>query len=105
VRDVAAAYLALALDPVASGPVNVCSGRAVVLADLMDELCAGARAAVEVQRAPELIRETDPPFIVGDPARLTALTGWRPAISLAQSIRDVLDEQRRLPDPAATATI
>ena len=105
VRDVAAAYLALVLDPVASGPVNVCSGRAVVLADLMDELCAAARAAVDVQRAPELIRDTDPPFIVGDPARLTELTGWRPAISLAQSIRDVLDEQRRLPDPAATATI
>lgn len=105
VRDVAAAYLALVDAPAASGPVNVCSGRPLVLADLMGELCAAARAPVDVEQAPELIRAADPPFVVGDPARLTELTGWSPAISLAQSIRDVLDEHRRAPDPAATATI
>ncbi|MEA2193991.1 MAG: GDP-4-dehydro-6-deoxy-D-mannose reductase, partial [Solirubrobacteraceae bacterium] len=105
VRDVAAAYLALVLAPAASGPVNVCSGRPLALARLMDELCAAARVALDVEQAPELIRATDPPFVVGDPGRLAELTGWRPAISLAQSIRDVLDERRRCPDPAATATI
>jgi GDP-4-dehydro-6-deoxy-D-mannose reductase len=105
VRDIAAAYLALVLAPAASGPVNVCSGRPVRLADVMDLLCRAATAAIEVEQAPELIRATDPPVVVGDRTRLTALTGWTPAITLAQSIGDVLDEHRHASDPAATATI
>jgi GDP-4-dehydro-6-deoxy-D-mannose reductase len=105
VRDVACAYLALVLAPAASGAVNVCSGRPVALAAVMDELRSAARAPVEVVQAPELIRATDPPFVVGDPGRLAGLTGWQPAISLAESVRDVLDEQRRSPHAAAPATI
>lgn len=105
VRDAAAAYLALVLEPETRGPVNVCSGRPVALSDVMGLLRGAATVAIEVEHAPELMRATDPPFVVGDPARLMALTGWSPTIPLADSVRDVLAEHRRAIDPATTAAV
>jgi GDP-4-dehydro-6-deoxy-D-mannose reductase len=93
VRDVADAYLALAFDaPGAAGVVNVCSGEPVRLDRVVELLVEAAGVAVAVERDPALARSDDPPFVVGDPARLHALTGWRPRIPLSQSLADQLAE-------------
>jgi GDP-4-dehydro-6-deoxy-D-mannose reductase len=93
VRDVADAYLALALDaPAAAGVVNVCSGEPVALDRVVALLVEAAGVAVTVERDPALVRADDPPFVVGDPGRLQALTGWRPRIPLPQSLADQLAE-------------
>jgi len=93
VRDAADAYLALLASP-AEGPVNVCSGRAVALREILDSLIALSPASPRVERDPALERALDPPHVVGDPARLHALTGWAPRRSLAESLGDVLAEWR-----------
>lgn len=93
VRDVADAYLAL-LESAAEGPVNVCSGRPLALSAVIDRLAALSTAEVTVELDPALVRAVDPPCVVGDPARLHALTGWRPAIDLEESLLDVLEEWR-----------
>jgi GDP-4-dehydro-6-deoxy-D-mannose reductase len=94
VRDVADAYLALVRSD-ASGIVNVCTGVATPLHAVVGMLTAASSAPIGVERDPALMRGVDPPYVVGDPARLRALTGWSPAIALEQSIADLLAELRR----------
>lgn len=77
VDDVAAA-LACAARGGLPGPLNVCSGHGIRLADLMHDaaLAAGAPAdRVILGARPD--RAWDPPSLVGDPSRLMA-AGWRP---------------------------
>jgi GDP-4-dehydro-6-deoxy-D-mannose reductase len=93
VRDVAAAYIAL-LERGEPGVVNVCSGVPTRLGDLVTLVRELLDAPLDLEPDPALAREDDPPYVVGDPARLTELTGWRPQIELEQSVRDVLDEWR-----------
>jgi GDP-4-dehydro-6-deoxy-D-mannose reductase len=90
VRDVAEAYLALVRAPEAAGVVNVCSGTGTTMRALLDLLIAEAGASVAVEPDPALHRATDPPMVVGDPARLHELTGWRPRVPLRDSVRSVL---------------
>jgi GDP-4-dehydro-6-deoxy-D-mannose reductase len=93
VRDVADAYLDLVLSD-GDGIVNVCSGTAVVLADVVQLLVRLAGVPVSVERDPARDRAIDPPVVVGDPARLIRLTRFRPRIPLEHSLGDVLEERR-----------
>jgi GDP-4-dehydro-6-deoxy-D-mannose reductase len=90
VRDVAAAYLALARLGAAGEAYNVCSGKAVALQTLRDGLLANAKVGIDVERDPALDRPVDVPELRGDPTRLQAATGWRPEIPLEQTLLDVL---------------
>jgi len=94
VRDVADAYLALVRSP-AEGPVNVCSGVATTLREVAELFAELAAAEVTIERDPALERALDPPVVVGDPARLRALTGWVPRHELADSVGELLAECRR----------
>jgi GDP-4-dehydro-6-deoxy-D-mannose reductase len=95
VRDVADAYLALALSPDAHGVVNVCSGVPVTMRAVAELVASAATAPVAIEHDPALTRSADPPRVVGDPARLRALTGWAPSIPLEQSVADLLAHCRR----------
>jgi GDP-4-dehydro-6-deoxy-D-mannose reductase len=95
VRDVVRAYRllieGLADESIASGTVvNVATGRAVTIRWVFETICriVGVTARPEVD--PSLLRPDDPPIIVGDPARLTRLTGWTAAIPLQQTLRDLV---------------
>ena len=96
VRDVTRAYRLL-LEALAGGRVapggavlNVCSGRALAIREVVDELCrlAGVEPRIEVD--PSLVRADDPPEIRGDASALRALTGWEPDIPLSRTLADVL---------------
>jgi GDP-4-dehydro-6-deoxy-D-mannose reductase len=94
VRDVVRAYWAL-LDRGEPGEVyNVCSGRGVKVADLLDELVRQSGLKVEIHVDPERLRPLDAPVMVGNPARLRAATGWQPGIPLSRTLRDLLDHWR-----------
>ena len=108
VRDVVRAYWAL-LDQGASGEVyNVCSGRGVRIADLLEELIALSGLTVDVRVDKERLRPLDVPALVGDPARLTAATGWTATTPLRETLRDLLDHWRErvgvAPAPATGAS-
>ncbi len=91
VRDVVAAYIALARDGERGEIYNVCSGRAISIRDVLRELIAIARVPVEVREDPERMRSAEMPLSVGSPAKLRARTGWEPKIPLARSLRDVYE--------------
>jgi GDP-4-dehydro-6-deoxy-D-mannose reductase len=94
VRDVALAYLALIERGIAGRAYNVCRGEGVRLADLVAEMAAAARKPVRIEVDPARQRPADVPYLVGDPSRLAADTGWRPARALADTVADVLAEWR-----------
>ena len=94
VRDVVRAYWAL-LERGTPGEVyNVCSGRGVRIADLLAELIELSGLQVEVQVDAARLRPLDVPALVGDPARLRAATGWKAAIPLRDTLRDLLAHWR-----------
>lgn len=96
VRDVVAAYIALARDGERGEIYNVCSGGAVTIRDVLRELIGIARVPVEVRDDPERKRGgAEIPLLVGSPAKLRARTGWEPKIPLVQSLRDIFEARRR----------
>jgi GDP-4-dehydro-6-deoxy-D-mannose reductase len=96
VRDVVAAYIALAEAGESAQVYNVCSGRAVSIRDILSELIAIARVAVEVREDPARVRSNDIPLSVGSPEKLQARTGWTPQIPLMRSLRDIYEAARRV---------
>jgi GDP-4-dehydro-6-deoxy-D-mannose reductase len=89
VRDVVAAYVELARHGERGDVYNVCSGSAVTIRDVLRELIAIARVAVEVREDPARVRSSDVPISVGSAEKLRARTGWAPQIPLPRSLRDV----------------
>ena len=73
VEDVVAAYLALLESDVRSEVVNICSGRAIALLDIIDMMNEIAGYKIEVKVNPEFVRENEVPRLVGSPAKLRSL--------------------------------
>jgi GDP-4-dehydro-6-deoxy-D-mannose reductase len=74
---------------------NAASGKATSIQEVIDAFRARAHRPIEMRQSPERIRPVDVPMLIGDASRLRTLTGWAPAISLTQSIEDVLEDWRR----------
>lgn len=95
VRDVVRAYRLLVLHGEPGAVYNVCSGRGTSVGELAARIVALATRRLRLEPDPSLFRPDDLPVLVGDPARLVAVTGWRPQRSLDTTVRDVLDDARR----------
>lgn len=93
VRDVVDAYLLLLERGVAGTIYNVARGEGVALRHLFDRLAALAGVDARPEPDPALMRAADVPWLVGDASRLRAATGWRPALTLDQTLKDVVDAQ------------
>ena len=89
VRDVVAAYIALARDGESGEVYNVCSGRAVSIRDVLRELIAIAGVPVEVREDSARRRVADNPLLVGSAEKLRSQTAWRPQRTLVGSLQNV----------------
>jgi GDP-4-dehydro-6-deoxy-D-mannose reductase len=94
VRDVVRAYRLLALYGAAGEAYNVCSGRAISIADLASQMAGMLSCEVSFVTDPELFRPVEVPVLVGDSSKLVAATGWQPTIALAKTLSDVLEYWR-----------
>ncbi len=95
VRDVCRAYaLCLAhADRLPPGTIlNIASGTARRIGDVLDGLLAVAGLSVRVETDPARARPTDIPLAVGDAARLRDTLGWTPEIPWERTLRDVIDD-------------
>ena len=96
VRDVCRAY-GLLLDPsVPAGTYNVSSGETVTMVRVVELLVGLTGVPVEVERDESRVRPAEVRRLAGDPSRLRAITGWRPEISLEQTLADTLAAARVL---------
>ncbi|MDH4130815.1 MAG: GDP-mannose 4,6-dehydratase [Gemmatimonadota bacterium] len=93
VRDVVAAYVALLRQGVPGTVYNVASGVGHSLHEVFHRLAHAAGVQVTPEVVPELTRTADLPYLVGDPSRLRAATGWSPRIPFDQTLQDVVDAQ------------
>ncbi len=93
VDDVVEAYRCLALNGTPGEIYNVASGSGVALDRIVGRLgeLAGWHGLFEVDTA-EIRREAIH-YLVGDPAKLRAATGWQPRYTLDQTLQAVLDAQ------------
>ncbi|WP_052341801.1 NAD-dependent epimerase/dehydratase family protein [Salinarimonas rosea] len=98
VSDIAEAVAAL-LDSAVEGPVNVGSGEAVRLRDLVARIAVQAGGANRVDLGARPRPPHDPDSMVAAVTRLTTEVGFRPAVSLddglARTVAAVRDEMRR----------
>ena len=94
VRDIVRAYqLALEQGPIGT-PMNVASGKAWAIQEVLDILLQHSRVPVEVRQNPDRLRPSDVPLMLGDSSLLRQYTGWRPEIPFEETILSVLDYWR-----------
>ena len=94
VRDVVRAYRMLAVDGQAGLAYNVCSGQAVAISEVAKRLLSMAIRPMRREPDPTLLRPVDIPELRGDPSRLQAATGWKPAHDLDDTLAEVLEDWR-----------
>jgi GDP-4-dehydro-6-deoxy-D-mannose reductase len=96
VRDMVEAFRLLLERGRAGVAYNAGTGHAVRIADVLDVLRGLCAVPVEVVVRDERLRPADPGVLVADSSALRSATGWQPRRSLEQSLRDTLDDWRRV---------
>lgn len=100
VRDVVAAYIAVAERGAAGEAYNVASGRGRSVGDLARRVLARVGVDAAVESDPALVRPVDVPALVGDATRLRTTTSWAPRHSFDALLDDLIAAQS---DPRAAA--
>jgi GDP-4-dehydro-6-deoxy-D-mannose reductase len=90
VRDAVRAYWLLARHGRSETIYNVCSGRSVRVSDVMTLLARITGRSPNIVVDPARVRPQDPVAVFGSFTRLREATDWEPAISLEQSLREML---------------
>jgi GDP-4-dehydro-6-deoxy-D-mannose reductase len=91
VRDVVIAYRLLAASGAPATAYNVCSGHAVSMREIVEQLGQLVDGPVELREDPQRMRPVDTPIVVGDPGLLHRDTGWQPAIPLLRTLTDLYE--------------
>jgi GDP-4-dehydro-6-deoxy-D-mannose reductase len=95
VRDTVRAYRAIVERGRPGRVYNVCSGRAVLIRDLLDMLLSRASVTIAVRIDPDRYRPSDQPIVVGDPQRIRDEIGWTPEVPIERTLDDLMDYWRR----------
>lgn len=94
VRDVVRAYVSLIQQGIPGETYNVGSGQAREIREILNLIVSMSDAEITVEIDPNKIRPVDVPVIEADITKLNQLTGWRPQISIEQTIQETLDYWR-----------
>lgn len=90
VRDVVRAYGLLLQKGKSGETYNVGSGHAVTIDEILKNILLQSKITIQVEVDQEKLRPVDVPIIEADITKLQACTGWKPEITLEQTITDVL---------------
>ena len=94
VRDMVGGYLA-AVQKCDPGEVyNICSGKAVKVADMLNLLLSYSKMKVETKEDPARMRPSDVPVLIGDNTKFVQKTGWKPEIPFEKTMEDLLNYWR-----------
>jgi len=93
VRDVAAALSAASTSRLV-GSYNVCSGRPVVLRDLLVDIARRCGPLELLRFGARARRACEPDIVIGDGRKLERAAGWRPSIAWQSTLEDCVDYWR-----------
>jgi GDP-4-dehydro-6-deoxy-D-mannose reductase len=92
VRDIVAGYRALVERGTPGEIYNLCSGRDVSMAEIVELLQEVVGTQLELITDPTLLRPLDTPVLRGDLHKIASSVGWQPRIDLVDSLSDVVAE-------------
>ncbi|WDH53366.1 GDP-mannose 4,6-dehydratase [Pseudomonas chlororaphis] len=92
VADVVNAYIALLRSGVPGQVYNICSGQEHSIRGLIQQLADIAQVEMELVQDPARLRRAEQRRVCGSHARLQAVTGWTPEITIKQSLRAILSD-------------
>lgn len=95
VRDVVRAYRLIATNGRKGATYNVCTGKAVAMSSILEDLIGAAMVPISIEPDPELVRPVDLPVLRGSFDALRADTGWEPSIELNDTLAAVLSDARQ----------
>ena len=95
VRDVVRAYALLMEKGQPGETYNVGSGHAVSIDAILKMILSMSEMKIRTETDPSKFRPVDVPTIEADIGKLCETTGWKPQISLEQTIKETLDYWRR----------
>jgi GDP-4-dehydro-6-deoxy-D-mannose reductase len=93
VRDIVRAYTVLLEAGKAGEIYNVCSGQEIWIADILNAFIEMTGVTVDIVTNPKLIRANEQQRSCGSASKIYQHTGWLPAVTLAQSLHDILEDQ------------
>ena len=94
IRDVVRAYV-LALEKCETGSVyNIGSGQAISIKQILDRLLGMSKLIIQVYQDSKRVRPSEVPELICNASRFRRKTGWRPEISINQSLSDLLEYWR-----------
>jgi GDP-4-dehydro-6-deoxy-D-mannose reductase len=94
VRDTVRAYRLILERGIPGRPYNVCSGRAIAIGEVVDQLVSKSRVRVGIRVDASRFRPNDLPIVEGNPTRIREELGWTPEIPLQQTLEDLLNYWR-----------
>ena len=94
VRDVVRAYRLLALTGKSGEAYNVCSGVSISIEKIAAKLLALSTMPMELVVDPDLLRPIDLPDLLGNPEKIVRDTGWKPELTLDQTLSDLIEYWR-----------
>jgi nucleoside-diphosphate-sugar epimerase len=104
VEDVAQAFAAL-LDSDVQGAVNVASGAAIRVGDLVRQLVALIDPAAAIRFGAVETPPDDPPLVAADVSRLREEVGWHPRVDLEDGLRQTVNWWRTRKSAAVPARV
>jgi GDP-4-dehydro-6-deoxy-D-mannose reductase len=90
VRDTVRAYYVLMQQGVTGRIYNVCSGKTWSIKELLDHLLEKASVPITVKIKGDRLRPNDAAVLLGNPNRIRNELGWKPEISIKNTIHDLL---------------
>lgn len=88
VRDGVFAMITLLEKGTPGVPVNICTGKAYKISEVLEMLLAISGVTAEVREDPALLRASDEPLLLGDNSRILAL-GWKQRYTLYETLEGV----------------
>ncbi len=96
VRDIVRAYELVLTKGKAGEVYNIGSGKSYKIADILEGLLQLSKVTITIEKDQKLLRPSDIPEIVCDNTKIQQETGWKPEITLDESLKDVLDYWRNI---------
>jgi len=90
-RDIAKAYWALSEKGKIGQAYNICSGKKVIMKNMLDQLLSASKIKIKIKKDPSRIFKDQIREAWGDNSKLQQHTGWKPKIALKTTHEELLD--------------